>query len=58
MFQASRRMGAELSLIELIPRTSAKAVAATIRAAREIRCERLAQLAAALQPETQSNALH
>ncbi len=52
MLQTSRRMGAELALIELIPRTSAKAVAATIRAAREIRCERLAQLAAALQPET------
>ena len=45
-------MGVELSLIELIPRTSAKAVAATIRAARESRCERLAQLAVALQPET------
>jgi hypothetical protein len=52
VFQASRRMGAELSLIELIPRASAKSIAATIRAARQIRCERLAQLAAGLQPET------
>src|SRR5215217_9363604 len=50
--QVSRRMGAELSLIELIPRASAKAITATIRAARQIRCERLAQLAAALEPET------
>jgi hypothetical protein len=33
--------------IQLIPRTSAKAITATIRAARQIRCERLAQLAAA-----------
>jgi hypothetical protein len=33
--------------IQLIPRTSAKAITATIRAARQIRCERLARLAAA-----------
>ncbi|HKG59988.1 MAG TPA: hypothetical protein VKB05_09515 [Pyrinomonadaceae bacterium] len=33
--------------IQLIPRTSAKAITATIRAARQRRCERLAQLAAA-----------
>jgi hypothetical protein len=52
MLQASRRMGAELSVIELIPRTPAKAVAATIRAAREVRCDRLAQLACALQSGT------
>src|SRR5678815_767482 len=32
--------------IQLIPRTSAKAITATIRAARQMRCERLAQLAA------------
>jgi hypothetical protein len=50
--QVSRRMGAELSVIEFIPRTSAKAVTATIRAAREIRCERLAQLAATFTMET------
>ena len=50
--KVSRKMGAEVSLIELIPRTTAKAVTATIRAARELRCERLAQLAAALQPQT------
>src|SRR5207253_3091491 len=40
------------ALIELIPRTSAKSVAATIRAARQSRCERLAQLSAAAQPDT------
>ena len=48
----SRKAGAELALIELIPRTSAKSVAATIRAARQSRCERLAQLSAAVQPDT------
>ena len=45
--EVSRKMGAEVSLIELIPRTSAKAITATIRVARQVRCERLAQLAAA-----------
>jgi len=50
--QASRKMGAERPLIELIPRASALAVAATIRAARQVRCDHLAQLACDLQPET------
>jgi hypothetical protein len=50
--EVSRRMGAELSIIELIPRTSAKAITATIRAARQSRCERLVQLTTSLQPET------
>jgi hypothetical protein len=40
--ELSRRMR-----IQLIPRTSAKAITATIRAARQMRCERLAQLASA-----------
>ena len=52
LLQASRRMGAERQLIELIPRASAAAVAATIRAARQFRCERLAQLACASAVET------
>jgi hypothetical protein len=52
VLQVSRRMRAELALIELIPRVSAKAIAATIRTAREIRCERLAQLAGAFEPAT------
>ncbi|HKP83664.1 MAG TPA: hypothetical protein VJT69_16735 [Pyrinomonadaceae bacterium] len=50
--EASRRMGRDCELIQLIPRTSAKHVAATIRAARQLRCERLAQLAAALEVQT------
>ncbi len=52
LLQASRRMGAELPLIELIPRASATAVAATIRAARQLRCDKLAQLACASLIET------
>ena len=47
LLQTSRRMGAELPLIELVPRASAYAVAATIRAARQVRCDKLAQLACA-----------
>ena len=41
---ASRRMGAQNPTIELIPRAAATAVAATVRVARQARCERLAQL--------------
>lgn len=52
LLQASRKMGAELPLIELIPRASAAAVAATIRAARGIRCDKLAQLASTSEAET------
>ena len=48
----SRKMGAEQPLIELIPRTSASVITATIRAARQARCYRLAELACALEPET------
>ena len=51
LLQASRRFGAELPLIELVPRASALAVAATIRAARQVRCEKLARLACAAQLE-------
>lgn len=50
--QATRRMGAEQPLIELVPRASAIAIAATIRAARQLRCRQLAELACALQPGT------
>jgi len=50
--QASRKMGAERPVIELIPRASANAIAATIKAARQFRCDRLAQLSSALLPET------
>ena len=51
LLQGSRRMGAEHPVIELVPRASASAIAATIRAARQLRCGQLAQLAASLQPE-------
>lgn len=50
--QASRKFGAEQPVLEFIPRASATAIAATIRTARQIRCERLAQLAAEWQPKT------
>jgi hypothetical protein len=50
--KVSRRMGAEVSLIELVPRTTAKVVTATIRVARQMLCERLAQLAATLETES------
>lgn len=43
-FQASRRMGAEVTTIELVPRASAKALVASIAAARQARCERVAQI--------------
>lgn len=46
--EASRRMGAERPVIELIPRASASAIAATVRAARQVRCNELAQLACGL----------
>ncbi|HEY8225747.1 MAG TPA: hypothetical protein VIG25_10745 [Pyrinomonadaceae bacterium] len=48
----SRKMGAELPVIELIPRASASAIAATIRAARQGRCNLLAQLASTLEANT------
>lgn len=46
ILQASRRMGAEVATIELVPRASAKAIVASITAARQVRCEKLAQLVA------------
>ncbi|HEY6245106.1 MAG TPA: hypothetical protein VIX17_14225 [Pyrinomonadaceae bacterium] len=51
-FQASKRMGAETPLIELVPRASAKSIAAAIKAARQIRCYKLAELASSIQSET------
>ena len=50
--ETSRRMGGVRERLQLIPRTSAKHIAATIRAARQLRCYALAELAAALQPQT------
>ena len=46
LLQASRRMGAEVTTIELVPRASAKALVAGIAATRKARCERLAELVA------------
>lgn len=48
VLQTSRRMGAERTSLELIPRASASAIAATVRAARQLRCEELARLICAL----------
>jgi len=44
ILQASRRMGAESATIELVPRASAKTIVASIAAARQERCERLAKI--------------
>src|SRR6267142_3275755 len=49
VLQTSRRMGAERTSLELIPRASASAIAATVRAARQLRCGQLAQLMCAQQ---------
>jgi hypothetical protein len=46
VLHGSRKMGGEISRIELVPRASAKAIVAGIAAARQTRCEKLAQLVA------------
>lgn len=46
LLKASRRMGADTAMLELVPRASAKAIVAGIAAARQARCERLAQIVA------------
>jgi hypothetical protein len=46
LLEATRGMGREAARLELIPRVSAKAVIASIAAARQSRCEKLAQLVA------------
>jgi hypothetical protein len=48
--QASRRMGAERPIIELVPRAAAGAIALTVKAARQARSKQLGELACALQP--------
>jgi hypothetical protein len=45
VLEASRRMGAEVATLELVPRESARAIVAGIAAARQARCVRLAQIA-------------
>lgn len=42
-------MGAERPVIELVPRAAASAIAATVKAARQLRCNKLAHLASSLQ---------
>jgi hypothetical protein len=45
LLQASRRMGAEVAKLELVPRASARAIVAGVAAARQVRCQTLAQIA-------------
>ena len=45
LLEASRRMGADVATLELVPRASAKAIVASIAAARQARCEKLARIA-------------
>src|SRR5262245_10716753 len=54
VLQTSRRMGAETPIIELVPRASAKSIAATIKEARQVRCYKLAELASSVEPETRT----
>lgn len=49
MLEASRRMGAERPVIELVPRAAASAVALTVKAARQQRAEQLGLLAGSMQ---------
>ena len=46
--QASRRMGAERPLIELVPRAAAASIALTVKTARQARATQLGQLACSL----------
>ena len=46
LLEVTRRMGGEVAKLELVPRASAKAMVAGIAAARQARCEKLAQVVA------------
>ena len=48
-FRASRRMGAERPLIELVPRAAASAIALTVKTARQRRSVQLGELACSVQ---------
>lgn len=50
LLEASRRLGAERPLIEIIPRASASSIAATVKASRLLRCQQLAQLTSSFRP--------
>ncbi|MEP6637247.1 MAG: hypothetical protein ABJB97_11030 [Acidobacteriota bacterium] len=52
LLQTSRRMGAERAVIELVPRASASSIAVAVKAARLVRSNGLAKLAAAVRPGT------
>lgn len=49
ILHASRKLGAERPLIELVPRATASAIALTVKAARQVRADALARLACAIQ---------
>ena len=55
--ETSRRFGRERALMQLVPRASAKQAAVMIRAAREMRCQRLGNLAAAFEEDTRIDRL-
>src|SRR6266436_3527430 len=55
LLQASRRMGADVATLELVPRASAKAIVASIAAARQARCEKFAQIAVETLPRARSS---
>ncbi|HVQ39514.1 MAG TPA: hypothetical protein VMS31_18390, partial [Pyrinomonadaceae bacterium] len=50
LLHASRKMGAERPVIELVPRAAATAIALTVKAARQARSDWLAELASTFQP--------
>src|SRR4051812_17797568 len=57
LLRVSRKLGAQVATIELVPGVSAKALTATVAAARQMRCEQLARLVAqTLVSETASHA--
>src|SRR5207253_10262494 len=52
VLEAKRRMGADVSTLELVPRASARAIAAGVAAARQARCEKLAAVVSENLPAT------
>jgi hypothetical protein len=51
VLHASRKFGARQPRLELVPRAPAAVLSATIRAARQVRCDRIAQLVCEFQPK-------
>src|SRR5438128_9381204 len=52
LLDASRKLGAENSELQLVPHASAKAIVANIAAARQERCEKLAQIVSQFIPNS------